>query len=99
MDAVAFLIGATVAVIGIGALLVAIFHPAPGRTRVFRFLGWPGITANDRIAFPLALLITWMGATFLLTSFHGSWPLWAALPFLFIGVVSAVLIGLRRNEA
>lgn len=39
MDAVAFLIGVTVAVVGIGALLVAIFHPAPGRTRVFRFLG------------------------------------------------------------
>ena len=99
MDTVGFAIGTIVAAAGICALVVAAFHPKPSGTPVFRLLTWPGAKANDRIAVPLALLITSMGATFLLTSFRGPWPLWASLPFLAVGMISAVLIGLRRNEA
>jgi hypothetical protein len=99
MDTVGFAIGTIVAAAGICALVVATFHPKPSSTPVFRLLSWPGVRANDRIAVPLALLITSMGATFLLTSFRGPWPLWASLPFLAMGMISAVVIGLRRSEA
>lgn len=99
MDVVGFVIGAIIFLFGLGALLTAILHSAPSKTSIFRLISWPKTGANDRVALPLALLITCMGAIFLLTSFPGRPSLLASLPFLIVGVVSAVVIGLRRSEA
>lgn len=98
MDIVGFVLGSIITTLGLYALCAAIFLPNPGQTRIIRFLSWPGTKSTDRMALPLASLITCMGATFLLTALPGARHLWVGLIFVVIGAISAVVLGLRRSE-
>lgn len=96
MESFLLIIFAMVAALGLCAMLVGLFHPAPGRTRLIRALCWPGITPSDGVALPLGCLFFFTGAA--MTS--SSWlPFSARMALVLAGVVAAIVLLRRRSDA
>ena len=83
---------------GLCATAVAIFHPSPGQTRVIRILAWPAIKPSNDIALPLGVSMFSFGTLFGLISLPAQPPLWLLISLVFLMVVSGLVLGLRREE-
>lgn len=96
MDSLFFVFFTVLAAIGLCTILVALFHPAPGETRLVRMLCWPGIKPGDQVALPLGSLFFFVGAAMA----SAAWlPFSARMVLVLAGVVSAIALLRRRSEA
>ena len=96
MDSILLIIFFIIAALGLCAIMVGLFHPAPGQTRLIRALCWPGIRPSDDVALPLGCLLFFIGAA--ITS--SSWlPFSARMALILAGFVSAIILLRRRSDA
>ena len=96
MDLAFFLLFSALAVTGLCAIAVALFHPHPAQTWLIRIICWPNVKRADRLALPLGGMLFCMGVALA----SSSWlPFSARVAFVLLGAVSAIIFGLRRSEA
>ena len=89
MDSLFSIFFAIIAALGLCAIMIGLFHPAPGKTRLIRALCWPRFSPSDRIALPLGSLLFFIGAAVI----SSSWlPLSAGVTLALAGFVSAIVL-------
>ena len=97
-EIVLLVLSAVIALSGLCATAVALFHPTPGQTVVIRLLSWPGIKPTNDIALPLGVSMLSSGTLFALIALPDHPPFWILISLVIVMVVSGLVFGLRREE-